>query len=84
MTAEIIIQLIALFFLLCISLSSIFVALALRSISFYQRRIMETFIVIQMQHSEANEHVQAIAQYIYGIDDFRLLMPKRAREAGDK
>lgn len=84
MVLDIIVQSIALFLLLIMTCSLVAITFILRSISFYQKRIMETFIVIQMQHSEANESVQAIAQYIYGIDDFRLLLPKRAREAGDK
>jgi hypothetical protein len=77
-----ILDIIIIFLLLCISITLICIAWFLHGILFTQKRIMETFIVIQLQHSELTEQATNLVEYIYGIDFPRKIVPPQQRQAG--
>jgi hypothetical protein len=69
-------------FLLFVSFIIAFVAYYLRHIAFSIRKIMETFIVMQLTHSELNERLGEIRLEIYGIGPTNAIMRKNQREHG--
>lgn len=63
------------------------IATSLATSAHAHTKLMETIIVIQMQHSELTEDIGELMQYIYGVEPWGLLLPRQrerqARAAGN-